>query len=76
MVDLVGVDFVPCPLPFWLTINCSPLDNPRLEMGSSGINVKPLGGYPVFTEKRVKVSQAPMNLRWLAYYPVVRAGFP
>lgn len=51
VADLVGVDPVLGPLPFWLTISCSPLDNPRLEMGNSGINVKLLGGYPALTEQ-------------------------
>lgn len=56
VADRVGTDLVLCPPPFWLTISCSPLDNPRLEIGSSGINVKLLGGYPTFTKKRIKVS--------------------
>ena len=54
MADRVGVELG--PLPFWLTISCSPLDRPRLEIGNSGINAKLLGGYPAFTEERVRVS--------------------
>jgi hypothetical protein len=55
VVDRAEVDLVLCPALFLLTISCSPLDNPRLEIGSSGINVKLLGGYPAFTENRVKM---------------------
>lgn len=53
---------VGCPPPFWLTISCSPLDNPRLEIGSSGINVKLLGGYPAFTKRRIEVSYDEPNV--------------
>lgn len=74
----VGVDLVfgPDPLPFWLTMSCSPLDSPRLEIGNSGINVKFFGGYPAFTEVQIMVS--PNELRWLAYayHLVVRVVFP
>ena len=57
MPDLIDVDRVLCSLPFWLTISCSPLDRPRLEIGSSGINVKPLGGYPALTKEHIKASR-------------------
>jgi hypothetical protein len=35
-----------------LTINCSPGLRPRLDNGSSGTTVSPLGGYPAFTAAR------------------------